>query len=73
MSHSVYSFDQMTPTARDGNVADRVTLAYLTDTPPELLYFRSKDTEITIRRAVAKNPHTPRQADISLAAVSTLA
>ena len=73
MSHSVYSFDQMTPTARDGNVADRVTLAYLTDTPPELLYFRSKDTEITIRRAVTKNPHTPRQADISLAAVSTLA
>jgi len=73
MSHSVYSFDQMTPTARDGNVADRVTLAYLTDTPPELLSFQSKDTEITIRRAVAKNPHTPRQADVVLGAVSTLA
>ncbi|MDE0794156.1 MAG: hypothetical protein OSB76_00740 [Alphaproteobacteria bacterium] len=54
-------------------MADRVTLAYLTDTPPELLSFQSKDTEITIRRAVAKNPHTPRQADVVLGAVSTLA
>jgi len=66
MSDSVDSFDQMTATARDGSVAGRVALAHCTDTPPELLYFLSEDTEIAVRRAVAENPHTPRQADVVL-------
>jgi len=66
MSESVNSFDEMTAIARDGAVPDRVALARRSDTPPELLYFLSEDSEKAVRRAVAENPHTPRQADVVL-------
>lgn len=66
MSDSINNFNEMTATARDGNVADRVALACSTDTPPELLYFLSEDADVLVRRAVAENPHTPRQADVVL-------
>ena len=66
MSESVHSFDEMTAIARDGAVPDRVALARRSDTPPELLYFLSEDSEKAVRRAVAENPHTPRQADVVL-------
>ena len=66
MSESVNSFDEMTAIARDGTVPDRVALARRSDTPPELLYFLSEDNEKAVRRAVAENPHTPRQADVVL-------
>lgn len=66
MSDSSNSFDQMTAVARGGSVMDRVTLAGRPDTPPELLYFLSEDSEVAVRRVVAENPQTPRQADVVL-------
>jgi len=66
MSESGNNFNKMTAIARDGVLADRVALAGRADTPPELLYFLSEDSEISVRRAVAENPHTPRQADVVL-------
>ena len=71
MSESVNSFDEMTAIARDGTVPDRVALARRSDTPPELLYFLSEDNEKAVRRAVAENPHTPRQADVVLGRTRT--
>jgi hypothetical protein len=66
MSESGNNFNEMTAVARDGVLADRAALAGRADTLPELLYFLSEDSEISVRRAVAENPYTPRQADVVL-------
>lgn len=66
MSESVYDLEQMMAIARDGSVAERMVLALRRDVPPELLYFLAEDSEIQVRRSVAENPATPRQADVVL-------
>jgi len=52
--------------ARDKNVKVRLKLAKREDIAPELLYFMVEDPAPEVRRAIAKNPTTPRQADVLL-------
>jgi uncharacterized protein (DUF2336 family) len=66
MSESLYDLDEMMTIARDGSPAERMVLALRRDVPPELLYFLAEDPEIQVRRSIAENPNTPRQADVVL-------
>ena len=66
MSDSVYDIENAAVIARDGSPGERLVLAKRRDIPPELLYFLADDAETNVRRAVAENPATPRQADIVL-------
>jgi uncharacterized protein (DUF2336 family) len=66
MSDSVYALEDMMAIARDGSPAERMVLALRRDVPPELLYFLADDPEVQVRRSVAENPNTPRQADVVL-------
>jgi uncharacterized protein (DUF2336 family) len=66
MSDSVYELDEMMAIARDGSPAERMVLALRRDVPPELLYFLAEDPEVQVRRSIAENPNTPRQADVVL-------
>jgi uncharacterized protein (DUF2336 family) len=52
--------------ASQGDDDARLALARRTDVPPELLYFLANDASIVVRRAIAENPATPRQADLML-------
>jgi len=53
--------------ARTGSVTDRCALAGRHDVPPELLFFLAEDADPAVRRVVAANVNTPRQADDFLA------
>ena len=66
MSESVYKLEDMMAIARDGSPAERMVLALRRDVPPELLYFLAEDPEVQVRRSIAENPNTPRQADVVL-------
>ncbi len=44
-------------------LAQRTELAGRSDSPPEMLYYLASDESPNVRRKVAKNPHTPVQAD----------
>ena len=66
MDRSIYGMEDAMTIARDGSPAERMALALRTDIAPELLYFLSEDSETNVRRAVAENPATPRQADLVL-------
>ena len=46
--------------------AVRLDLAKRTDLQPEVLYYLAEDEEAEVRRAVAENRSTPRQADAML-------
>lgn len=47
-------------------LAQRTELAGRADSPPEMLYYLATDESPNVRRKVAKNPHTPIQANIVL-------
>lgn len=53
--------------ARDGDATVRYALASCDDTPPEILYFLADDPDTKVRRRIAENSKTPRQADLVLA------
>jgi uncharacterized protein (DUF2336 family) len=53
--------------AAAGNERDRRDLAGRTDLRPEILYFLAEDKSSVVRRAIAGNKTTPRQADLLLA------
>ncbi|MDF1794127.1 MAG: DUF2336 domain-containing protein [Thalassobaculaceae bacterium] len=53
--------------ARTGGVTERCALAGRQDVPPELLFFLAEDKDAVVRRIVAANINTPRQADDFLA------
>ncbi len=53
--------------ARSGDRAVRQLLASRSDIRPELLYFLANDQAVEVRREIAANARTPRQADLLLA------
>ncbi|MSO76143.1 MAG: DUF2336 domain-containing protein [Alphaproteobacteria bacterium] len=53
--------------ARTEDVGARRRLAKRTDTRPELLYYLAADPSVDVRREIAGNRATPRQADLLLA------
>ena len=61
------SFEEATELAQHGDVDKRTQVAEREDTKPELLYFLADDDEPSVRRKIAANPNTPRQADRLLA------
>ena len=67
MADSTIDFDAAKSAARMGTDEERALIARSTDTAPELLYFFAHDPSSMVRRAVAENPATPRQADLLLA------
>jgi len=52
--------------ASDKDVKVRLKLAQREDLMPEILYFLAEDPSPEVRRAIAKNSTTPRQADLML-------
>jgi uncharacterized protein (DUF2336 family) len=52
--------------AASGDRSVRLDLARRTDLQPEVLYYLAEDDEAGVRRAVAENQATPRQADAML-------
>jgi len=54
--------------ARDGRSEIRQELATRQDVAPEILYYLAEDDDPAVRRAIATNPTTPRQADLLLTA-----
>ncbi|HEY9080872.1 DUF2336 domain-containing protein [Magnetovibrio sp.] len=59
-------YDEAKKLAQDKNVKVRLKLAKREDLAPELLYFLAEDSSPEVRRAIAKNAATPRQADLLL-------
>lgn len=66
MSDTATDFETAKSVARSGTDEERALLARDTATAPELLYFFAEDPSVMVRRAVAENPSTPRQADLVL-------
>ena len=61
------SYEESKRLARHADHAVRVDLGERADLRPEILYFLAADPAPEVRRAVALNPATPRQADLLLA------
>ncbi|MCC7046624.1 MAG: DUF2336 domain-containing protein [Alphaproteobacteria bacterium] len=61
------SYDEAKRLARSKDAADRQRLAESESSLPEILYFLTADPAVEVRRAIASNPATPRQADLVLA------
>jgi len=61
------SYEESKEYAASDSHAERKALAKRTDVKPEVLYFLAEDKSPTVRRKVATNPTTPRQADLILA------
>lgn len=61
------SYSESKELAETGSDRDRVNLASRSDLRPELLYYLSQDPSSEVRRRIAANEHTPRQADLMLA------
>ena len=61
------SLDDATEIVQHGDAEKRTQVAGREDTQPELLYFLAEDNEPAVRRNIAANPNTPRQADRLLA------
>ncbi len=59
-------YDEAKALARDDDVAVRSDLASRDDLKPEILYFLADDPAPEVRRALARNEATPRQADLML-------
>ena len=53
--------------ARDETVEERRTLVGREDAQPEILYYLAEDESPVVRRQIAANKSTPRQADVMLA------
>ncbi|OEJ64677.1 hypothetical protein BEN30_00875 [Magnetovibrio blakemorei] len=60
------AYDEARRLANDKDVKVRLKLAKREDLVPEILYFLAEDTSPEVRRAIAKNISTPRQADLLL-------
>lgn len=61
------SYEESKRMAENGSDKDRANLASRTDLRPELLYYLSQDPSSEVRRRIAANEQTPRQADLILA------
>ncbi len=61
------TYDEEKDLAKDGDVELRADLASREDARPEILYFLAEDKSVKVRRQVARNTATPRQADKILA------
>ncbi|MBM3533657.1 MAG: DUF2336 domain-containing protein [Alphaproteobacteria bacterium] len=67
------AFDEAKQLVRHENPEVRRELAQRGDIRPELLYFLAEDKDAAVRRAIADNETTPRQADLLLASDADLA
>lgn len=61
------SYEESRELARSGSDRTRVDLAQRLDLRPEVLYFLAEDPSSEVRRHIAANAKTPRQADLILA------
>lgn len=61
------TYEQAKSFAKHADRDIRSELAARTDVKPEILYFMTEDEDTQVRRAVASNEATPRQADLVLA------
>ncbi len=61
------SYEEARALARSADAAERAKLAARPDMKPEILYFLTDDPSADVRRNLALNEATPRQADIVLA------
>lgn len=64
------AYDEAKTLASHKDVKVRLKLAKREDLLPELLYFLAEDPSPEVRRAIAKNAATPRQADLLLSSDS---
>lgn len=60
-------YDEAKRLARSTSEDDRRRLAEMRSMPPEILFYLAGDAAADVRRAIAANPDTPRQADLVLA------
>ena len=58
------SYEESKALAEGGSDKDRADLASREDLRPELLYYLSQDPSSEVRRRIAANDKTPRQADL---------
>lgn len=61
------AYDESKRLARSERTEDRRRLAESQSVRPEILYYLAADPAVEVRRAIASNPATPRQADLVLA------
>ncbi|MGH6948046.1 MAG: DUF2336 domain-containing protein [Kiloniellales bacterium] len=61
------SYEEAKTLARDSDLRVRTDLAGRADLRPEILYFLAEDPAAEVRREIAANRSTPRQADLLLA------
>ena len=61
------SYEESRDLAHNGSDTTRADLATRPDLRPELLYFLAEDPSTEVRRRIAANAQTPRQADLILA------
>ncbi len=61
------TYQEMRDLASAHDLEVRCRLAERLDLEPEILYFLAEDSAIEVRRRIALNPTTPRQADLLLA------
>ena len=61
------TYEESKEVAQSNSHAERKALAKRTDVKPEVLYYLAEDKSPTVRRKVATNKKTPRQADLILA------
>lgn len=67
MSDAAIDLETAKAIAQHGSDDERAALARRADIAPELLYFLAQDPSVAVRKAIAENPATPRQADTLLA------
>lgn len=67
MSNQSISYEEARTLARNGEEKERRDLAARPDVRPEILYFLADDPSAEVRRCLANNEATPRQADVLLA------
>lgn len=67
MAQNPISYEEARTLARNGKDNERRDLAARTDVRPEILYFLVDDPSVEVRRNLASNEATPRQADVLLA------
>jgi len=61
------SYEESRELAHNGSDRTRADLAVRPDLQPEVLYFLAEDPSTEVRRRIAANARTPRQADLILA------
>lgn len=66
--HRLPTYGKDKDLARDERPEVRQKLACRQDVAPEILYYLAEDDDPAVRRAIATNPATPRQADLLLTA-----